>query len=291
MIESGFSATDLYESHPISSETILSHLRSRRGTLQGLLPEDLFPYDQDHLGGLGATETLAAKAGISERSRVVDICAGIGGPARCFAHRHGARVIGIELSVARVRGARDLTHRVGLGAKVRMLVADAANLPLANNSADIVVSQEGLLHVTEKSSALTEAFRILVPGGKLVFTDWVTHRALESADTKLFGRNFAANLFSIGAYAKSVAKAGFTINTIEDLTTEWRADLSRQHPLAEEIWRGGNSTPLYAFQKGFARFSELVTVDVLGGVRFVAERPYGSQGDQYSDVPRKRARF
>jgi hypothetical protein len=41
--------------HPIS----LSKLRASRGHLDGLRPDDLFPYDQDHYGGLAATDELA----------------------------------------------------------------------------------------------------------------------------------------------------------------------------------------------------------------------------------------
>jgi len=43
-------------------------------------------------------------AGIGKGTRVVDFCAGLGGPARYLACRYGADVTGIELTPARVKG-------------------------------------------------------------------------------------------------------------------------------------------------------------------------------------------
>src|SRR3954469_5329590 len=75
-----------YDRHPISCEIILAKLRASRGHLDGLRPEDLLPHDQDHYGGLAATDELARGAHISNGSRVADFCAGLGGTVRYLAH-------------------------------------------------------------------------------------------------------------------------------------------------------------------------------------------------------------
>src|SRR5438270_13902563 len=87
-----------YNRHPISCEIILAKLRASRGNLDGLTPEELFPHDQDHYGGLAANDALAERARIGKGTRVADFCAGLGGPARYLAHRYGADVTGIELT-------------------------------------------------------------------------------------------------------------------------------------------------------------------------------------------------
>ncbi len=51
-----FSAIDFYERHPISSEIILTKLRVSRGHLDKISPEELFPHDQDHYGGIAAND-------------------------------------------------------------------------------------------------------------------------------------------------------------------------------------------------------------------------------------------
>ena len=52
------SAIDFYDRHPISAQIILAKLVAARGTLEGLTPDDLFPHDQDHYGGLAANDAL-----------------------------------------------------------------------------------------------------------------------------------------------------------------------------------------------------------------------------------------
>lgn len=46
------SAVDFYEKHPISAQIILARLEAARGNLDRLSPDELWPHDQDHYGGL-----------------------------------------------------------------------------------------------------------------------------------------------------------------------------------------------------------------------------------------------
>ncbi|MGH6741633.1 MAG: class I SAM-dependent methyltransferase, partial [Bradyrhizobium sp.] len=223
------SAIDFYERHPISCEIILSRLKASRGHLDGLSPEELFPHDQDHYGGLAANDALAERAGIGEGTRVADFCAGLGGPSRYFAHRYGADVTGIELTPARVKGAEELIRRVGLQDKVRVLEGNVMQVPLATSSVDAVVSQEALLHVPDKKRALAEAHRILKPGGRIAFTDWVAHRRLSDADRELMWQGMAvADLYDLPIYAELVRGAGFVVSSAEDLTLEWSGILTHR---------------------------------------------------------------
>jgi sarcosine/dimethylglycine N-methyltransferase len=162
-----------YDRHPISCEIILSKLLASRGHLDSLRPEELFPHDQDHYGGIAATDELARGAQISNGSRVADFCAGLGGTVRYLAHKYGADVTGIELTPARVAGAQQLTRRVGLQETARVIEGNVLEIPLADASMDAVVSQEAFCHVPDVKKALTEAFRILRKGGRLAFTDWM----------------------------------------------------------------------------------------------------------------------
>lgn len=53
-----------YNRHPISYDIIVAKLRASRGHLDNLRPEDLYQHDQDHYGGLNATDELARQAQI-----------------------------------------------------------------------------------------------------------------------------------------------------------------------------------------------------------------------------------
>jgi ubiquinone/menaquinone biosynthesis C-methylase UbiE len=272
------SAIDFYERHPISCEIILAKLRDSRSHLDGLRPEDLFPHDQDHYGGLAANDALAERGRITEGTRVVDFCAGLGGPSRYLAHRYGADVTGIELTPARVKGAEELTRRVGLQDRVRVIEGDVMQVPLTDGNVDVVISQEALLHVPDKPRALAEAYRILKPGGRIVFTDWVAHCPLDEADKALMWQGMAVrDLYSLPIYADLVGKAGFTVTSAEDLTQEWGALLTQRlamyRKLREETEAAGTPAGHDAFYESYVRFVDLVNQAILGGGRFAGEKP------------------
>src|SRR5262245_34654037 len=153
---------DFYERHPINETEVLEALR-RHGTLApAIAPEDLREWDHDHYGGLRAVETLARRAAIGPESRVLDVCAGLGGPARFLAHRYRARVTGLDLTLSRCAAGRRLSRLVALDRRVSMVNGDAQSMPFPDHAFTAVVSQEGLLHVPDKAAALAECARVLV---------------------------------------------------------------------------------------------------------------------------------
>jgi sarcosine/dimethylglycine N-methyltransferase len=272
------SAIDFYERHPISSEIVLAKLDASRGHLNDVAPDELFPHDQDHYGGLEANDALAARAGIGKGTRVVDFCAGLGGPSRYLAHRYGADVTGIELTPARVKGAEELTRLVGLQNIVRVIEGNVMHVPLPDATVDVVVSQEALLHVPDKERTLAESYRILKPGGRIAFTDWVAHRPLSSSDKELMWQGMAvADLYNLQAYADLIRRAGFTVNSVENLTGDWGAILKQRlamyRKLREETQAAGTPAGHDTFYESYVRFVDLVNDAALGGGRFVGEKP------------------
>src|SRR5262249_52493427 len=85
---------------------------------QRLAPQQLAALDQFHTRGLAATEELGKLAGITADMAVLDIGAGIGGPARILAATYGCQVTGVDLSESFVDAARYLTARTGQGGAV-----------------------------------------------------------------------------------------------------------------------------------------------------------------------------
>lgn len=269
------SAIDFYERHPISAQIILAKLEAARGTLEGLPPEDLFAHDQDHYGGLAANDALALAARIGLGSEVVDLCAGLGGPARYFAHRYGADVTGIELTPARVAGAAELSRRVGLDGQVRVLEGNVMNLPLPDAGYDAVVSQEALLHVPDIARAFAEAYRVLRPGGRFAFTNWVVHQPLSDAQRQLLWDGMAAaTLISIEQHTELLRGAGFVIEAVEDETEAWGVVLAERLRMYEKL-RGeaeaaGTPSGHDDFYRSYVLFVDLVQEKAMGGARFTA---------------------
>jgi len=266
-----------YDRHPISSDIILAKLRASRGHLDGVRPDELFPYDQDHYGGLAATDELARGAQIGKGSQVADFCAGLGGTVRYLTYKYGADVTGIELTPSRVAGAQHLTKLVGLQEKARVVEGNVMSVPLDDAAMDAVVSQEAFCHVPDPAKALSEAFRILRKNGKLAFTDWIANEPLSAEDAQLMWDGMAIQpLRSIPDYRRLVEGAGFEINSATDLTDEWgpilKERLAMYQRLREEAKQAGTPMGHDAFHKSYIRFVELIQQGKMGGVRIVASK-------------------
>ncbi len=270
--------TDFYDRHPISEEQVLAAVARRRGSAAPpLVAEDLFDFDQDHYGGLAAVATLARRAGIEAGTRVLDVCAGLAGPARFLTTEFDCRVVAVELHHGRAVGARRLTQLVGLTDRIAVVRADAARLPLGSASVDACLSQEALLHVPDKAAVLAECRRVLVPAGRLAFTDWVAHPRLDDGDRRRLHRWLAATtLQTIDGYRRLLAAVGFQAIEAEDLTDEWRPILRarfelhralRQRTVARfgEVWDA-------EYRQVYEFFVSLVERGRLGGGRFTATR-------------------
>ncbi|WP_367318898.1 cyclopropane-fatty-acyl-phospholipid synthase family protein [Streptomyces sp. HUAS ZL42] len=72
----------------------LAPLLSRPGPLT---PNDLEPYDQLHYLGHQALDNAVVQLGLSPGARIVDIGAGLGGPARYLAERYACHLTAVEL--------------------------------------------------------------------------------------------------------------------------------------------------------------------------------------------------
>ncbi len=264
-----------YDRHPMSGEIIKAKLRAARGNLDGVAPEELWPHDQDHYGGIAATDALAAAAAIGPGTEVADFCAGLGGTVRYLAHRYGADVTGIELTPSRVAAAQELIALVGLQDRARVRQGNVMDVPLADESMDVVVSQEALCHVPDHSRTLAEAFRVLRKGGRLATTDWIANKPLSTQDARLMWDGMAIQpLETLASYGAIARAAGFRVEAATDLTEAWGPILEQRlamyQRLREEARAAGTPMGHDAFHESYIRFVELITQRELGGIRLIA---------------------
>jgi predicted O-methyltransferase YrrM len=149
----------LYDTHPINEDEILAKLAARGANLGALTEDELKECDQDHYGGIQAVDILCELAKISREHHVVDVCSGMGGPARWIAHRVGCRVTGLDLTLSRVESARRLTGRVGLDHLVDFVHGDATSIASPDAALEVAISQEVWLHSPDKPRSSTNAPR------------------------------------------------------------------------------------------------------------------------------------
>jgi ubiquinone/menaquinone biosynthesis C-methylase UbiE len=116
-------------------------------------------------------DAILERARPSPEDRALDVGAGTGLLALSLAV-HVSSVWAIDISDAMVEHLRWLAVGREL-ANLHPLVASATGVPLDEASVDLVVSNYCFHHLSneEKRRSLAEAFRVLTPGGRLVFGD------------------------------------------------------------------------------------------------------------------------
>jgi sarcosine/dimethylglycine N-methyltransferase len=150
---------------------VLEALRETGRNAEQIEIDDLAGIDEFHALGRPATMALAELAGIEAGVEVVDVGAGLGGPARFLAARFGARVTAVE-PTARFRDAcAELNRRVGLADAIRTLDGAATSLPVGDASMDVAWMQAVAISVADKRAMADELRRVLRPGGRLAFFD------------------------------------------------------------------------------------------------------------------------
>jgi SAM-dependent methyltransferase len=102
--------------------------------------------------------------------RVLDAGCGHGRHAHALALSPGVLSVGIDLSLADLRSARDAWADIAPQAPVAVAAADTGRLPFPDGAFDRVVCSEVLEHLDDWQGALRELDRVLAPGGLMALS-------------------------------------------------------------------------------------------------------------------------
>ena len=108
---------------------------------------------------------------------ILDVGCGIGGSSSFLAQRYDADVVGISLSPVQVQRATERAAAAQLSSQCQFEVANAMDLPFASERFDWIWSLESGEHMPNKAEFLQSLWRVLKPGGRLIFATWC-HRPL-----------------------------------------------------------------------------------------------------------------
>jgi cyclopropane fatty-acyl-phospholipid synthase-like methyltransferase len=181
-----------------------------------------------HEGARRHVRQAAELCALEQGLRVLDVGAGLGGPARLLVDEYGVEVVALNVvqtqheNLVRLNEAKDTWKR-----RIRPVLADASErLPV--DEVDVVWSMNMLYHLDDHRSFLAEARRVLPPGGRIMVDDWMlTDRAGDEAG-KTMERHFAAvNVAVVRELVRGLAGSGFAIADVLDCGVVARTHLAR----------------------------------------------------------------
>src|SRR6266481_3295785 len=174
---------------------------------------------QLHIGGMKASIDLADRAGIKAGLSGIDLCCCNGAGMRFLVRsRKVALMVGVDATEAVVERGRQLTREEGLDDRIRFVLADACQSGLPSAWADFVWSEDAWCYVPDKPKLISEAARIVRPGGVIAFTDWIEGPAglTDSEAQRFLGMMTFANVQDIAGYVSLLSESGCEVHAAED---------------------------------------------------------------------------
>ena len=187
----------------------------------GLLWEAVMS-EQIHSGKDEVTDRMAVAVGLKPGVYVLDVCSALGAPARHIAKKYGVKVTGLDFTKTMLTKAVERTKAAGLDSLITYIEGNAMDMPFKKETFDVVWGQEAWCYVTDKDQLMAEAARVLKPGGKIIFTDWViTGKVEEPLLAKLYESMAFPYMETLQGWADLMKRYGFENIRIEDQTEEY----------------------------------------------------------------------
>jgi SAM-dependent methyltransferase len=140
---------------------------------------DLGCYERTAEQLMPAARLLVGRAAPVGGERVVDVGCGTGNAA-LLAAEQGARVTGVDPAARLLEVARAEAAARGLDAD--FVPGDAAELPLADGEADLVLSVFGVIFAPDPRAAAAEMARVTAPDGRIVLSAWIPEGAISTVN-------------------------------------------------------------------------------------------------------------
>jgi arsenite methyltransferase len=163
------------------------------------------------LASLGCGNPTAL-ARLNPGETVLDLGSGGGIDVLLSAHRVGpnGKVYGLDMTDEMLALARENQQKSGVQ-NVEFLKGEIEDIPLANHSVDVIISNCVINLSSDKDRVLTEAFRVLKPGGRLAVSDVVVRGGVpaEIRHSVELWMGCVAGALEESAYRDKLVKAGF----------------------------------------------------------------------------------
>ena len=243
--------------------------------------EDLVAFDQYHYHGAGAVDVAAAALAAAEGSSVLDVGAGLGGPARYLADRTGASVTALELQSDLHDVGADLTRRCGLDGQVSHVQGDilepATMAALGHGGFDSMMSMLCILHIPDRPRLFEQCASALRPGARVFIEDYYALGDFTDHERTLLDVDVSCPyLPDLDTYRGHLEDAGFVDIGIEDMTEDWTSFVGERldafRAAQPELIERYNLDTVQSLDGFYDAVAQLFEGGNLGGLRLTATR-------------------
>jgi len=220
---------------------------------------------------------LAAKLGLDESKKALDLGAGVGGPMRNIARFSGAKITGVNISEYQIRVGEKHNKRMHLDHLCEFVQSDFMDLKTIKDSTyDAAYTIEACCHSPDRVVVFSEVFRALKPGGLFAGYDWVMTKNYDPSNAKHVAvkegievGNGLPTLATPTVVLNALTKAGFEIKEARDVQEV--AHLPGQVPWYESL---GGSFTISGFRR--TKLGRKMTTALVSVLEFLRIAPQGT---------------
>ena len=209
----------------------------------GYSEEELKNVPEDANLGIGCGNPTAL-ASIKKGETILDLGSGAGFDCFLASRETGetGKVIGVDITPEMVLQARKNAEK-GKYKNVEFKIGAIENLPVENNSVDLVISNCVINLSNQKERVFEEAFRVVKPNGRIMISDIILLKDLPDYVKNSVEGHIAclAGAVTKAHYLDAIAKAGFEHIRI-DKQASFPIELMLNDPIAAKIVRENNLT-------------------------------------------------
>ena len=200
--------------------------------------QETYSVDIGQNGWLTADEhdMLISWLALSSGGRFLDVACGAGQPTLRICEETGAFGVGIDVNTEGIARATEVRDERGMQDLAEFQVVDGSlALPFEDESFDALVCIDAINHLPDRASVLGEWTRVLMRGGRLLYTDPIVVSGWLSDEEMRIRSSIGFFLFfPLGLNERMLEDAGLELIAVEDRTENMASVASRWHAARKE---------------------------------------------------------
>jgi cyclopropane fatty-acyl-phospholipid synthase-like methyltransferase len=169
---------------------------------------------------------LLHPVGLAPAMTLLDVAAGLGGPARAVAAALGIAVTGLERDYELAEAGMAMALAAGLARRAPVRVFDPESFDLPERQFDAVLGREATYAVRDKERFLRVVMQALKPQGALVLTEFVLDR--DAGDPRQLAAwaplaDHPPELWTLARYEDCLKSQGFELRLARNISAAYRA--------------------------------------------------------------------